>query len=300
MPVTVSICKPTANAVCGAIGVATTQPLAKQPFVAASPSPSPGTITVPGSLSFTSVSADALAKPETLTLLRVAIAASVTAAIGGSTAVEVAITSITDVATGTVIYAGAGVAVTSRRLLAAAGSHDIALALVATAVANDSGPGRFRRLQSGISAQGVAVAYNVLVPSSVSATTVSKIVQSTGASSVTFITSVIDNIQKAAAASSDPTISTGFDTLKVEVIALPSAPPPPGPPPPIGAIVGGVVGALVAVVMLFGAYRIFGKRPVDESAALKTKPNEDEAIKLTVRTPTTPTGKASAKVKPEE
>ena len=279
--------------------MASTLPLAKQPFVAVSSAPAAGTISVPGILSFTSVSADALATPATLTLLRDAIAASVTAAIGGSIAVEVAITSITDVATSTIIYAGAGNSVTSRRLLDATGSHDIALALVAAAPADDSGLGHFRRLQGGISAQGVAVAYHVLVPANVSAAAVSAVVQSTGTSSAAFVASVATNIQTAAALSSDPTISTGFGGLAVAVVAPPSAAPS-SSASPIGAIVGGVIGAIVAVLMLYGASRVFGKKPGDESAALTTKLNEDEAIKLTVRTPTTPTGKVSAKVKPKE
>jgi len=197
----------------------------------------PGTTAVAGQLSLLGVSLAALADPAALALLSAAIAASVQASLGApgaSSGIGVAISSITDVATGGVIFAGVG----SRRLqpAAAAGS------------------------------QGVSVAYNVLLPAGVSsAAAVQAAILPGTAASAAFAATVTSTVAAAAAAAAatSPSLAAGFASVTAAVTtASPAASPaslvaPPSslsgsssPSPPAGFVIGGVVGGFALLVAL--------------------------------------------------
>ena len=263
-PVTLEPCLPTADTICGAAGASPSK-LPKQAPIAASPSATPGTTAVAGALALTSVSLSALADPHVLDLLTTAISASVQASLApGSASVSVAITSITDIATGVAIFAGAGAA--SRRRLQAAGS------------------------------QGVTVAYNVLLPSGVLPADVQGAILPGGTGAASFVQAVTHNIATAAAASPYAAISSGLGSVSAAAASPPVAPATTSSAPSvIGAAVGGAVGGLVLVLLIVGVYRFCCMKPAAvESAAAETGPNPH----LTVRVVDKTSSPRSSKVAP--
>jgi len=246
-----SPCTPTSDTECGGANVSPSS-VPKAPAVTPTAAPLPGTKIVPGALTLTGVSLNALADPAAVQLLADALTASIKSSLGaGSETVQVAVTSITDVATTEVLFTGTG----GSRRLAAAGS------------------------------QGVTVAYAVLVPSgsSVTATSVQAAILPSGANSVAFAQSVTTNIATAAAASSSPAIQAGLSSPTAAAATPAAAPAPPAaassPPNILGAAIGGAVGGVVLVLAIFGAYRFMNRAKVATEAQVQDAPKGD----LTVR-----------------
>jgi len=197
-----------------------------------------------------------------LDLLKTAIATSVQSSLtAGSASVSVAITSITDVATGAVIFT--------------------------STVAS------LRRLQA---APSVNVAYVVLVPSGVSTTSVQSAILPDGSASMTFVSAVTANIKAAALASTNVVISSGLGSMAATAVSPPAAPAASSSAPNvIGAAVGGAVGGLVLVLLVVGIYRFSCMKPASvESASAEAGPNPQ----LTVRVVNKTTSPRSSKVAP--
>jgi hypothetical protein len=238
--------------------------------------------------------------PATLTLLRDSIAAAVKTAIGGTTAIEVAITSIVDVATGVVIY---GAPVSSRRVQTLA---EVVLPKPSPELLSDNYSGtspKLRHLQVAGSS-GVKVNYNVLAPASVPVASVTTAVApGSSAATTTFQNNIVANIQTNAANptynAGNPAISTGFGGMAAVAIAPPaaSASTASSSPPPVGAIAGGVVGGVVGLIIVLGGACFLFKGKASGKVAIVPHSEEsvgDPTTKLTVRTPSA----KSPRVKP--
>ena len=176
----------------------------------------------------------AVADPHVLDILSGSIAASVQASLPASSSgsVSVTITSITDVATGVIIFGGAR-----------------------------------RRLQSSTVAGslGVSIAYTVLLPPSVSVAAVQAAVLPSGTASVAFAARVASNIVAAAATSSYPAISSGMAGVGASVASPPASIPAASTGgaagPPVTAAAAGAVGAAVLLTVAFGTYRLLSRKP---------------------------------------
>jgi hypothetical protein len=238
LPVLTSACRLVADATCGALG-ASPSSLPRQPSTAPSASASPGTQAVAGALTFSGVPVEAFANPATLALLAASITSSVTASLNaaaaggnssGGSKCSVAITGITDVATGAQLYSAPG----SRR----------------------------RRLVAAPGSMGVSVQYAVLLPPGANVAAVTAAVRpaasgSSSAASAAFTASVVATVKQLSAASGDVTLSAGFGAATAAA-AAPTARPTPVPETDsggqsrLGAIVGGACAGVIVLTLLGG------------------------------------------------
>jgi len=134
-------------------------------------------------------------------------------------AVNVSITSVIDVATGSVLFSA-------------------------------SASGAARRAQA-LGSLGVRVEYNVVVPAgapSAAAQTVQTLVASADTSNAGFASAVVT------AAQASPAVAQTFATATAVTAPVGAAPPAAAASLPLGAIVGGAVGALVVIGLLALVY----------------------------------------------
>ena len=264
LPSMLAPCSLSVDTLCGAAGTSP-NPIPVQAPIAASPSAMQGSTAVPGALTLSAVSRSALADPDVLALLTSAITASVQSSLPSNAAsISVAITSITDVATGVIIFGGAG-----------AGIH--------------------RRLQQAPSgSQSAKVTYNVLLPASVPAATVLAVVSPSGANAAFFVTAVTKNIVAAAAAAANPTISSGLGSMTASLppttpAASAAATPSMSCASPLAAGIGGAVGGAVVTLLVVFAYRraLFAKAP-KVSPAPKENPSPKQSPRVVTALPIPP------------
>ena len=202
-------------------------PVAASP-VAASPSPAPGTTLIRAALVFVGPPLSAYANPLTISDLAISIASAIILSVGPSAnGTAVYVTRITNVATSTLIYDVAG----SRR----------------------------RRLQ----AASVKVDYTVILPASASSAAANVTSTVTG-TSASFAAAVFNAVVAQTAVSGNSALSMGLQTPSV-VAATTLASSAPGSsssstPSPVGAAVGGAIGGLALLLLIFFAYRAFTRR----------------------------------------
>jgi len=157
-----------------------------------------------------------------------------------------------------------------------------------------AGAGFHRRLQQAPpGSQGAKVAYNVLLPASVSVATVLAAVSPSGANAASFVAAVTGNIVAAAAASANPTISSGLGSMTASI--PPAAPAAAAAPAPasgaslLAAAIGGAVGGAVIILLVGFAYRVLSTKASKVAPAPATSPSPNQALRVvTASTTQTP------------